>query len=192
MPRNYVNFTNDDTFPVPSNISQLWLRTQGAGGAGKLGTAGASGKDGGGSGGGIAEYRADITSASWGNTITITIGHGSTGGDGGDTTVTVTLEGVPLTIIGTGGGRARQVAGNILVNPAGTGIGGTTNVSGIGGTVNTPEDPSTAGEAGWSVFQASGDPPPVAGLEDANSGFGGAGLSGSSGYDGFCQIEWVE
>lgn len=188
--RNFTTYTSSGSVQVPENISQIWLRAQGAGGAGKVGTGSASGKFAGGGGGAMVELYKEITSSSWGNTVTFAIGAGVDGANGGDTSVSVTLEGVLYSLQANGGTRARQLGIGVTPGAGGTGSGGTTNQSGLNGSASIPppdSEPGLAGDPGWGLYNEGGDPPPVP------EGMGGAGsYPDGAGEDGSFQIEWIE
>lgn len=168
---------------VPEGVSSFAAWVQGAGGSGRERTD----VDGsGGGGGGFSYFETDVLEAEWGTSITLSVGAGGLSVDGGDSTITGTLNGTAFSITAGGGNAGRAGADGT----GGTASGGTTNVSGADATgyVATPIDERAPGFGG-----AAGG----AGQDLTETG--GNGSNGSQPYpagvlepgeDGYIAIEW--
>lgn len=168
---------------IPSNATGALFILQAAGGSSK-GRAGVDGSAGG--GGAYALLDRAILVGEQGTTLTVAVGAGSAGNDGGNTTLSGTLNGASVSVTCNGG-----VKGTTLSDGAGgTASGGDTNITGESGSgyVAGPpgeEAPGTPGRGGcW-------DQPTGWAYDLRGPGEGGIASSADEpGIDGFIEILW--
>ena len=168
---------------IPSNTTSVEIWLQAAGGSSK-GGAGVDGSAGG--GGGYSKISRAILSGEWGTNLTVAIGAGSAGNNGGNTTVTGTLNGAAVSVTCNGG-----IKGTALFDGAGgTASGGDTNISGESGSgyVAGPpgeEQPGIPGRGGCY------DQPGAINYSFRGPGEGGiASSTDEPGLDGFIIVLW--
>lgn len=165
---------------VPSDVQEVTLWVQGAGGCGRE-RADVEGSGGG--GGAFVYFNSAVLSTEWGTSLTLSVGAGALNAAGGDSTGTGTLNGTAFTLTAGGGKRG----GTAADGDGGTASGGTTNIDGQPGFgfVAAPLDERAPGFGG-AAGGASQD------LIEA----GGAGSNGTlpglliAGEDGYIAIEW--
>lgn len=181
MGEMYLPGTTSISIPTNTTSVEIWL--QAAGGSSK-GRAVIDGSAGG--GGGYSKITRNILSGEWGTNLTVAIGTGSAGNNGGNTTLSGTLNGSAVSVTCNGG-----VKGTTLVDGAGgTASGGDTNItgeSGYGYVVGPPGDeaPGTPGRGGcW-------DQPGAVNYEFRGPGEGGIASSADEpGFDGLIIVLW--
>lgn len=170
---------------IPSNATGALFILQAAGGSSK-GRAGVDGSAGG--GGAYAVLDRAILVGEQGTTLTVAVGAGSAGNNGGNTTLSGTLNGSAVSVTCNGG-----VKGTTVFDGAGgTASGGDTNItgeSGYGYVAGPPgeEAPGTPGRGGcydqptgWSYD-----------LPGSGAGSGGiASVADEPGVNGFIEILW--
>lgn len=168
---------------IPSDTVSVSIVLQAAGGSSD-GRAVIDGSAGG--GGAYAVVSRAILSGEWGTSLTVAIGAGSAGNDGGNTTLSGTLNGASVSVTCNGGKKGTSIADGI----GGTATGGDTNISGEDGSgyvVGPPgdEQPGTPGRGGcW-------DQPTGFGYDFFGAGCGGiASNVDEPGFDGFIAIQW--
>lgn len=191
-------FSSSGSFNVPIGKTTLQVNVSGGGGGGGAGAISAGAGGGGGGGAGIVPLFTNLNVIS-GETLTITIGVGGTGGSGisgspgtgnsgatgGNTTISGSSSGLLLTIPGAGGGTGGTAGsgggtggGGGLGSPYGGiyttgGNGGTNVISAVSGSANIYQ--ATAGTGGTATAHGAG------GGGGAGFGVGGNGGNGSSG-----------
>lgn len=180
-PRGIYNAGFSGSVTVPDGVTgfQAWVQGAGGGGRERADVAGS-----GGGGGGFVYFYSDVLEAEWGTSITLDVGVGGVGDDGGDTTMSGTLNGVAFSI-SAGGGRRGTISAD---GAGGTASGGTTNINGADGSgfVASPVDERAQGLGG----AAGGDG------QDLIEGGYGAGSNGAlptealPGEDGYIALEW--
>lgn len=170
---------------IPSNATGALFILQAAGGSSK-GRAGVDGSAGG--GGAYALLDRAILVGEQGTTLTVAVGAGSAGNNGGNTTLSGTLNGAAVSVTCNGG-----VKGTLVGDGAGgTASGGDTNItgeSGYGYVAGPPgeEAPGTPGRGGC-YDQPTGW---AYDLPGAGAGSGGiASVADEPGVDGFIEILW--
>jgi hypothetical protein len=167
-------FTSTGTFVVPAGITTVWVTAVGGGGGGGKADNEVAGHSGGGGGAGAVLLYQQVNGLTPGASITVTVGAGGQGGssshsagDGGDTRFGDYV---------TAGGGSKGAMGSSTANGAGGAAGGSnaTGGSGIYGGLNimstrngttyagygagghggssVPNDPGTAGRAGYCVI----------------------------------------
>jgi uncharacterized repeat protein (TIGR01451 family) len=192
-----VNYTANDTFTVPSNVTSLTVEAWGAGGGGGKSTAANNNAGGGGGGGGYARSSLTVTP---GSSITVNVGTGgSASNNGGDSWF-----GSSTTVRGAGGlgGGADNVnggsggssnIGNLATfnggnggnghasgtndNRRGGGGGGSATNTAIGG--NGSAGGSSSGGGGGTGEANGGN-----GRQESNNGFAGSSPGGGGGGGG--------
>lgn len=181
-PKNvyYAGFSG--SVVVPADVTVLLIVAQAAGGSGDEGTF--SGPAGGGGGFGIKEV--PVLDTEWGTSLTVAVGDGAAGANGGDTTITGTLNGTALSCSALGGTR-----GALLADGAGgTASGFDTNIDGYPGAgfVAVPADEAVSGLGG----KGGGFDQDL--CEDPTAGAGGDGsITGAgdiAGYPGYLVLIW--
>jgi hypothetical protein len=184
------------TFTVPANVWSLDAEAWGGGGGGAKGSSAAHGE-----GGGSGAYARKVLSVEPGATVSITVGaggvsytgSGGAAGNGGDTTLSVTIDGV-ATVVTAGGGEGATVvvADGGSRGTGGTATGGDINISGQNGADGV-DGTMPSGIGGSAPFGGNG------GLPDAVSnsaaqwpGGGGAGgaVAASDGANGGVILKW--
>lgn len=171
------------TITIPTNTASVEIWLQAAGGSSK-GRAGVDGSAGG--GGGYSKMSRAILSGEWGTNLTVAIGAGSAGNNGGNTTLSGTLNGSAVSVTCNGG-----LKGTTLADGAGgTASGGDTNISGESGygyVVGPPgeEAPGTPGRGGCY------DQPGAINYQFGGPGEGGiASVADEPGLNGFIIVLW--
>lgn len=189
---NSVTYLSDNTFVIPDGVNGIWFYGAGGGGGGGRGGVTPGGGSGAGSGGAGAIPMMQFRTVVPGNTLTINVGQGGTGGqvitpdiaeEGEDTTVTSP----GMTTVTFKGGQAgkRQDVNNRAYGAAGgsafTAGGDAYAVDGLVGV------PGAAGTD--SEFASGGAGGSAAGAFQCGGGGGGAGLgAGGNGGDGVATI----
>jgi hypothetical protein len=172
-------FTSSGTFTIPANITNLKVTVVGGGGGGSSDTNPQSGK-GGGAGGAAISYLTGLTP---GNTLTVTVGAGGSGGVFGSATgnngsaSTVSSGTQSITTITAGGGFGGPPSGN--PGSGGTSSGGTINITGGGGAAGAGGNGS--GMGGSSIFGGGGRG--AQGSQNGGNGSTGGGGGGAQGLD---------
>lgn len=168
---------------IPSDATGALFILQAAGGSSK-GRAGVDGSAGG--GGAYAVLDRDILVGERGTTLTVAVGVGSAGNNGGNTTLSGTLNGTAVSVTCNGG-----VKGTTLSDGAGgTASGGDTNISGESGSgyvIGPPgeEAPGTPGRGGCY------NQPTGWAYEFRGPGEGGIASSvDEPGLNGFLEVYW--
>ena len=183
MGQMYLPGTTSISIPTNTTSVEIWL--QAAGGSSKGRTSPPIDGSAGG-GGGYSKITRNILSGEWGTNLTVAIGTGSAGNNGGNTTLSGTLNGSAVSVTCNGG-----IKGTTLVDGAGgTASGGDTNISGESGfgfIASPPGDeaPGTPGRGGcW-------DQPGAVNYEFRGPGEGGIASSADEpGFDGFIIVLW--
>lgn len=179
------------TVRIDENTRYVRAWVQAAGGSSKGRASPVDGSAGG--GGGFSFIERDILDTEWGGNLTLAVGAGSASNDGGNSTLSGTLNGASVSVTANGGKK-----GTTLVDGAGgTASGGDTNLSGedgFGYVAGPPgdEEPGTPGRSG-GVYNGGGDP--FLGAEVYTTfGVGHGGISSSSdepGFDGYIILRWL-
>lgn len=170
---------------IPSNATGALFILQAAGGSSK-GRAGVDGSAGG--GGAYAILDRAILAGEQGTSLTVAVGAGSAGNNGGNTTLSGTLNGSSVSVTCNGG-----LKGTTLADGAGgTASGGDTNISGESGygyVAGPPgeEAPGTPGRGGC-YDQPTGWAYDIPGTGPGSGGI--ASVSDEPGFDGFIDILW--
>ena len=180
----YDIYLSGTSITIPTDSTSALFVLQAAGGSSKGRASPVDGSAGG--GGGYSVLERNILSGEWGTNLTVAIGTGSAGNDGGNTTLSGTLNGSSVSVTCNGG-----LKGTTLVDGAGgTASGGDTNISGESGYgyVASPpgeEAPGTPGRGGcW-------DQPTGFGYTIRGAGEGGiASVSDEPGLNGFIAVYW--
>lgn len=164
-------FANETvTVPAGVQIADIWV--VGAGGSGTTGVIPA-----GGGSGGIAYKQFTVLPGDWDTTLTVVVGQGAVGADGGDSTLDGALNGASFAQLKGGGGKK---AASGTGGAGGTASGGDTNTDGtpgqdydsendlpgLGGTI---QDATLAGLVDNETFAAGGN----GDFDDQFAGFGG-------------------
>lgn len=176
--------TGTTSITIPTNSTYVSIVLQAAGGSSKGRATPVDGSAGG--GGAYATIGRAVLSGEWGATLTVAIGAGSAGNNGGNTTLSGTLNGSAVSVTCNGG-----IKGTTLADGAGgTASGGDVNISGESGygyVAGPPGDeaPGTPGRGGcW-------DQPAGFGYEFVGPGTGGVASSVDiAGENGFIAIQW--
>ena len=192
-----VNYTANDTFTVPANVTSLTVEAWGAGGGGGKSTAANNNAGGGGGGGGYARSSLTVTP---GSSITVNVGTGGTasnnGGDswfGSSTTVRGAggLGGGADNVNGGSGGSSN--IGNLATFNGGNGgnghASGTNDTrrggGGGGSATNTAIGGNgSAGGSGSGGGGGTGEANGGNGRQGSNNGFAGASPGGGGGGGG--------
>lgn len=184
------------TFKIPEGASYIYGWAQAAGGSGKARNT-VDGSAGG--GGGFCYFERRVIGTDWNGTLSITVGVGAANTNGGNTTISGTLNGSSISVTAVGGNRGTTLADGT----GGSASGGDTNLAGqdafgfVVGPVGE-EAPGFPGEGGGKYNNGSADHFP--GIIDANffapgcGGFasGPAGLSNDiPGFEGYVILKWV-
>ena len=165
---------------VPTNVQEVSIWLQGAGGCGRE-RADVEGSGGG--GGAFVFYNAAVLASEWGTSLTFAVGAGALNAAGGNTTASGTLNGTAFVLTAAGG----QRGGTAADGAGGTASGGSINIDGQAGFgfVAAPVDErapgfgGAAGGAGQDLIEAGGN-----GSNGTLPGFLVAG------EDGYIAIEW--
>lgn len=176
-----AGFSGSVTVPNDVTQVQVWLQAAGGAGAERSGIAGSAG-----GGGGFATLTRSVLSGEWGTTLTLAVGAGSLGANGGATTLSGTLNGSSVSVTCNGGNKGTASADGT----GGTASGGDSNVSGYDGTgyVASPPDERVQGIGGAGGGDGvSGALSSVRGDYGAGSdgALTGEGLPGGPGYAKF-------
>ena len=168
---------------IPTGATGALFVLQAAGGSSK-GRAVVDGSAGG--GGGYSVLDRAILSGEWGTNLTVAIGAGSAGNDGGNTTLSGTLNGSSVSVTCNGGKKGTT----LLDGVGGTATGGDTNISGEDGygyVAGPPgeEEPGNPGRGGcWNQPEAFA-------YDLFGPGCGGiASSTDEPGFDGVIGIYW--
>lgn len=168
---------------IPTGVTRASIVLQAAGGSSD-GRAVIDGSAGG--GGAYALLERNVLSGEWGTNLTVAIGAGSAGNNGGNTTLSGTLNGASVSVTCNGGTKGTAFADGL----GGSATGGDTNISGEDGygyVAGPPGDeaPGTPGRGGcW-------DQPTGFGYDFFGAGCGGiASNIDEPGFDGFIAIQW--
>jgi hypothetical protein len=168
---------------IPGDATGALFVLQAAGGSSK-GRAGVDGSAGG--GGAYAVLDRAILVGEQGTTLTVAVGAGSAGNDGGSTTLSGTLNGSAVSVTCNGGTKGT----NLVDGSGGSASGGDTNITGESGSgfVASPpgeEAPGTPGRGGCF------DQPTGWAYDFGGPGSGGiASVADEPGADGFIEIFW--
>lgn len=176
--------TGTTSITIPTNATYVYVVLQAAGGSSKGRVSPVDGSAGG--GGGYATIGRAVLSGEWGTNLTVAIGAGSAGNNGGNTTLSGTLNGSAVSVTCNGGTK-----GTTLVDGSGgSASGGDVNISGENGygyVAGPPgdEQPGTPGRGGcW-------DQPTGFGYDFFGAGCGGiASNVDEPGFDGLIAIQW--
>jgi hypothetical protein len=179
----YLAGTTSITIPNGVASVQIWAQAAGGAAFGRLSPVDGSA----GGGGGFAYLTRAVLAGEWGTTLTVAIGSGSASNNGGNTTVSGTLNGSAVSVTCNGGTKGTSLADGT----GGTASGGDTNITGESGSgyVSTPpgeEAPGTPGRAGGFGFSGA--------LMGSNLGAPGDGAlasqSSDPGFGGYIQVVW--
>jgi hypothetical protein len=120
-PRGVYEAGFSGSVTVPDGVTGFQAWVQAPGGDGQ--TVGPIDRAGG--GGGFSYFYSDVLESEWGTSLTLSVGSVNDASDGGNCTLSGTLNGAAFSITANGGRR---------LNTGGTASGGTTNISGSDGT----------------------------------------------------------
>lgn len=189
-------FTTSGTFTIPANVTSVKVTVIGGGGGGGAanGDPGCGGASGGGGGGGGVAIR-QVTGLTPGNTVTVTVGGGGTGGTTGvGGSGSTSSFGAHASATAGGGGGSATPSGFGTAGSSGSGASGDVNLSGFRVSTTT----SYPGMA--AVFGGVALPPAAsaAGTAAVNTGSGGSGgvditntwRAGGAGSTGVVIVEW--
>ena len=208
-------FTSSGTFTVPSGITSVFVKGQGAGGSGAAGSAVGSSA----AGGGAGHYGIEIITTVPNSNVTVTIGSGgssvaspSNGNNGGVTSFGSTsfrpgkgglilAQGIPATVVngqgagsgGNGGGRTSSTAFGLNIRGE-DGQDGPHFSGGNGLPTNTGTTNPTFGGGGGSGLAAGGNANDVGAGSAGGIGAGGGAGSTASGAGGRGEITvyWID
>lgn len=169
-----------------------WIQAAGGSGKGRDDVDGSAG-----GGGGFSYFERVVIDTDWSANLTITVGAGAANTNGGNSSITGTLNGSSITVTAVGGNR-----GTTLVDgTGGSASGGDTNLVGEDGYgyVASPFDeraPGTPGRPGGEYNGGASDPFPGAEVYNFFSpGCGGfaSGPAGTDqpGFDGYVILQWI-
>lgn len=171
-------YTSGTTATIPSGFYTVEIWAIGAGGSGRL--------NGAGGGSGAMAYKSfSVLPGEWGTNLTIAVGLGSASNDGGNTTVSGTLNGSAITTLSGGGGKKPTGPLGRTGGLGGTASGGSTNTDGNAGQ-DYDTGNSTVGLGGSSAANSI--------LQIAPTwGAGGDGDPSSTlpGFDGIIIFQWT-
>lgn len=178
------------TIPQGVNVMSAWV--QAAGGSGKGRATPADGSAGG--GGGFAFIARDVQSTEWGNSLTIGVGAGSAGNNGGNSTLSGTVGGGSVSITANGGVKGTTLADGT----GGTASGGDVNLTGQDGSgyVTAPpgeEAPGVPGKSG-GIYNGGAAEPFVGVSNVSFFGPGEGGYASSvdvAGWDGYVTVRFA-
>ena len=181
--RGFTYNPGTTTIAIPSGATnvQLWLQAAGGSGFGRAVIDGSAG-----GGGGYAYLTRPVLSGEWGANLTVSIGAGSANNNGGNTTLSGTLNGAAVSVTCNGGTKGTNLADGL----GGSATGGDTNIAGTDATgfVATPpgeEAPGVYGRAGGL------DQPGAWFTQPYAPGDGGYASSSSvAGWDGYIIAVW--
>lgn len=179
------------TIPDGTRSMSAWV--QAAGGSGKGRTSPPVDGSAGG-GGGFAFITREVQSTEWGNSLTIDVGAGSAGNNGGNSTLSGTVGGGSISITANGGGKGTTLADGT----GGTATGGDTNLTGQDGSgyvVSPPgeEAPGVPGKSG-GIYNGGAAEPFVGVSNVSFFGPGEGGYASSvdvAGWDGYVIVRFV-
>lgn len=169
-----------------------WVQAAGGSGKGRDDIDGSAG-----GGGGFSYFYRSVIESDWSANLTITVGAGAANTNGGNSSVTGTLNGSSITVTAVGGNRGSTLSDGT----GGSASGGDTNLSGEDGFgfIANPVDervPGTPGRPGGLYNNGTGEPFP--GTDTApfqGPGEGGFATSPAGtdqpGYDGYVIIKWI-
>jgi hypothetical protein len=169
---------------IPTDATYIVAYLQAAGGSSKGRASPVDGSAGG--GGGYSKISRSILVGEQGTNLTVAIGAGSAGNDGGNTTLSGTLNGSSVSVTCNGGTKGTS----LVDGSGGSATGGDTNItgeSGYGYVASPPgaEAPGTPGRGG------SWDQPGALRYDIFGPGTGGiASVVDEAGFDGYILIEW--
>ena len=174
--------TTSITIPSGATYVQAYLQAAGGSSFGRVTPVDGSA----GGGGGFAAIGRAVLSGEWGANLTVAIGAGSAGNNGGNTTLSGTLNGGAVSVTANGG-----VKGTSLADGAGgTATGGDSNVAGTAGSGYVAGPPGD---------EAPGVPGKAGGLDQPGAisgsvyGPGDGGIASSvnePGADGYLRVVW--
>jgi hypothetical protein len=179
----YFPGTTSITIPNGATTVQIWAQAAGGAAFGRVSPVDGSA----GGGGGFAYLTRAVLAGEWGTTLTVAIGSGSASNNGGNTTVSGTLNGSAVSVTCNGGNKGTSLADGT----GGTASGGDTNITGENGSgyVATPpgeEAAGTPGRAGGATFSGA-----LAGTTGGSPGDGAfASTANDAGFNGYIQVIW--
>jgi hypothetical protein len=190
---NIAVYTSNNTFTVPNGVTKVKARVWGAGGGGggSSGTANSVA-----SAGGAGGYAEGVFSVTPGQTITVTVPAGASGGTGGGSPASggnggTASFGALVSATGGSGGTAANGAIQTSAGAGGAGTGGALNISGQGGGIGYAIGSSFIAAQGGGTFGTPPTSPSASGVAivGANGAFPGGGgmggvLSGAGGNGG--------
>lgn len=181
-------------FTVPAGARYIGAWVQAAGGSGK-GRDGVDGSAGG--GGGFSFFEKEVIESDWSANLTITVGVGAANTNGGNSSITGTLNGSSITVTAVGGNRGTSLADGT----GGSASGGDTNLSGEDGYgyIVSPFDeraPGTPGRSGGQYNNGASDPfPGIDSYAVVGPGHGGIASQPAGddqpGYNGSVILKWI-
>lgn len=155
-----AGFSGSVTVPNDVTQVQVWLQAAGGAGAERSDIAGSAG-----GGGGFANLSRSVLVGEWGTTLTLAVGAGSLGANGGATTLSGTLNGASVSVTCNGGNK------------------GTAGADGTGGTaIDGTLDPPLPGDTLFLVSGYDGTGYVASPPDERVQGIGGAG--GGDGVSG--------
>jgi hypothetical protein len=170
------------TIPNGATTVQIWAQAAGGAAFGRVSPVDGSA----GGGGGFAYLTRAILAGEWGTNLTVAIGAGSASNNGGNTTVSGTLNGSAVSVTCNGGNKGTSLADGT----GGTASGGDTNVTGGSGSGYSAtvgeETPGVPGRAGGSDF-----PGALTATVAGQPGDGAfASTANDAGFNGYIQVIW--
>lgn len=197
LENNFVNvnyyYAGSYQFEIQPGVRfvECWIQAAGGSGKGRDDIDGSAG-----GGGGFCYFIKDVIDTDWSANLTITVGAGAANTNGGNSSITGTLNGSSITVTAVGGNR-----GTTLVDgTGGSASGGDTNLVGEDGYgyVASPFDeraPGTPGRPGGEYNGGASDPFPGAEVYNFFSpGCGGFATSPAGtdqpGFDGYVILKW--
>jgi hypothetical protein len=142
----------------------------------------------GGGGGGFSTITRSVLSGEWGTSLTCSIGAGAVATNGGNSTLSGTLNGGSISVTCNGGQKGQTLADGT----GGSATGGDTNVAGQDGYgfVATPVDeraPGFGGKAGGDGQEGAIYGTPLSPGDGADGRLTGEGIAG---FDGYIKVWW--
>jgi hypothetical protein len=169
-----------------------WIQAAGGSGKGRNDVDGSAG-----GGGGFSYFYRNVIESDWSANLTITVGAGAANTNGGNSSITGTLDGSSVTFTAVGGNRGSTG----FDGTGGSASGGDTNLSGEDGFgfIANPVDeraPGTPGRGGGQYNDNTGEPFPGADSYTIyGPGHGGisSGPAGDDqpGFNGYVILKWI-
>jgi hypothetical protein len=182
-PTVYPPGTTSITVPTDSTSVVMYLQAAGGAGGERDDIEGS-----GGGGGGFATLSRNVLSGEWGTTLTCTVGAGAVLTNGGNTTLSGTLNGSSVNVTCNGGTKGTAFSDGY----GGSATGGDTNVSGQDGYgfVQIPFDERAPGFGGKAGGDGSESPLQGYVLAPGDGADGRLTGEGIAGFDGYIAVLW--